>query len=54
MAVTAGAVQVRVALLPLAAAERPVTGPGACGMRMLLLVTAEPVPLTLTAATVQE
>ena len=55
MAVTAGAVQVKVTLLPLAAAaERLVTRPGGCGMRMVLLAVVELVPLTFTAATVQE
>ena len=55
MAVTAGAVQLRDALLvPSATAERPVTGPGAWGMLMVLLVSVGPVPLTFAAATVQE
>ena len=50
-----GAVQVSFALLlPSATAERPVTGPGAFGMRMLSLAFAAPVPLTFTADTVQE
>ena len=53
MAVTAGAVQVRVALLPLAAtAERLVTKPGGCGIWMVLLSAAALEPLALTACTV--
>ena len=38
----------------MALAVTPLTGPGACGMRMVLLETDVPVPPTLTARTVQE
>ena len=54
MAVAEGAVQLSDAVAaPVALAVTPVAEPGAKGIRIVLLVAAEPLPLTLTAFTVQ-